>query len=174
MTISVNTDCEVYPATLDDWQEIKDLYNHFQETKATVFIQAELPDLQSYLANSLTMPDKVGFVLLRYHGHLIGMASLCIVLNQQISEMGVQVVPQGFINAVYIRPSYTDGESCRTVPHEAGKMLCWGIEQWAALRNAEYVFGNVRTEKRNTGFVRKYGFRLMHQVIGKKIGDRDG
>lgn len=169
--IETKLDIEVSTATLDDWPEIKKLHHRYVKTKAPQFIQADIPSLQSYLVNSIAAPRVAGFLTLRWNGRLIGLVALQVLSNQQLATTGLQPTVHGFIHAVYIETTSRVNNEMKTIPDEAGRIFCKKIEEWAKIRGADWIFGNVRTEKRNVGFVRKYGFKMLHQVIGKEITD---
>jgi GNAT superfamily N-acetyltransferase len=163
----------VTSATLDDWPDVKRLHQQYVKTKATAFIQADLKDLEAYLINSITRPDIIGFLLQRYAEKLVGMVSLQLVFNTQLSVLGLPPKPQTFIHAAYIKSTVrANGDNVPT-PSYVGPVLLEAVEHWASERGAEWMFGNVRTDKRNVGFERKYGFELMHQLIGRRIGGND-
>lgn len=167
--IETETKIDVHEASLDDWPEIKKLHQRYVKTKAPKFIQADIASLQSYLVNSIAAPQVAGFMVLRLNEKVIGLGALQMLLNQQLASPGLQTKPHGFIHAVYIETVYRSGGDMKVVPDDAGRIFCNKMEEWAKMRGADWIFGNVRTEKRNVGFVRKYGFNMLHQVIGKEI-----
>lgn len=147
-------------ATLDDWQGLKDLWYSFQKTRFTSYIDASLEDLGHYLTNSLSCPERVGLLVLENEGKIVGIITLCAMVNPQLHLPGCPLLVNGFIHVAYITPGQ---------PHRAGIILSNAINDWCKARHCKHVIGHVRMDGNFEGFFKKYGFKQWHYVIGREV-----
>lgn len=147
-------------ATLDDWQGLKDLWASFQKTRFTKYIDASLSDLGHYLSNSLSVPDRIGLLVLTVDEKIVGITTLCAVVNPQMHLPGCPIAVNGFIHVAYITPG---------LESSAGLLLSQAIDNWCFQRGCKNVFGHVRMDGNFNAFFRKYNFKKWHYVIGREV-----
>ena len=163
-------DILIRQACLDDWPAIKRLRERFAKTKAVDYISASLPELEAYLVNSLQNPT-VGMIVAYHRERMVGLASVCVFAQPQLGVPGLADKRFGFINAIYIESSIRIGGENVMMPSEVGLGFSRAIEEWAKQRGATWLMGNVREGGPLQAFQRKYGFRVLHTIIGKEIAD---
>ena len=168
-------DAWVGPVSINDWPEIRDLQREFSKTRFQNYISGTLAELETFYVKSRAWPERVGFLQVRWMGHLCGLAALMLVDAPQLGNSENPVDRQCFIHSVYIAPRVQVLQSSTRVPAYVGKVMCEGMERWAkrprpdGLGGATKLFGNVRLDGNFGGFSRKFGFLKTHSVVVKDL-----
>lgn len=148
---------------LDDWPAVKQLQKEVHGSRAERFIYAGDAELEAAFFNSNMSPGTAALLGLWETGDLVGMCSLFLQVQPQMSIIGAPPACNAFILSVYISPS---------AKYQAGFFLLESMEEWARKRNAPILAGNIYPrEGRVNAFVKKYGFVPYHTVIGKVVKD---
>ncbi len=162
----VKTDYHSGLATLDDWQGLQDLlFQYERDTKAHAGLHLTKEILQTQLVNSLSMPHQVGMLVLRRSEYdtvdVVAVAMLFAIAQPNINMPGIALTNSSFINSVY---------SCdRYIPKKTREEFLELIFTWSMMRRCNYVFGNISPDRNWRATCRRYGFKPMHVVIGKKL-----
>jgi GNAT superfamily N-acetyltransferase len=146
---------------LDDWVSIKELQVRVLDSRASRYIWVDDASLEAYFYNSHFFPDRVGMLGLWEGSQLIGTVALFITATPQMNIRGAPPILHAFIHSVFI---------AETRNKNAGPYLLAAMEEWAAQRGAPQLLGNIYPrEGRVNSFVKKYGFKPYHTVIGKDV-----
>lgn len=171
-------DIQVTTADIEDWHDILALREYVVNSKATDYITTDPAELKAFLHHSYTMPERVGFLLMWWKGHLIGMVGLLLTDQPVVTSPGIAFSRQVFINSVYIAPwIWKNGDRVEKerVPVYAGKEFLEAMSKWGRAprsvdgKGATYIYGNVRLNGNFAAFFEKYGFERQSVVIGRPL-----
>lgn len=177
LVVHVSRDVEILRADVEDWEAIGGLREYLEGSRANNYISADPQSLKAFLHHSFTFPERVGLLLCRWQGRLVGMAAVLLVDQPVVVVPGLRSSRQAFIHSVYILPWVWDWDRSRQlrVPGRVGVAMSEGIEKWATFPRsdggggARFIYGNVRLDGNFGAFARKFGYEKQSVVIGKSL-----
>ena len=166
-----SSDITAAPATIDDWPGIKACIARLRASRFSSYVSSTDQEAEGFFVNSRQFPDKVGFLILKWGAHVCGVVALLAIDAPKPGTIGVytELVRHCFIHSVYIDPWVPTLGGKRRIPMEAGKVFYEAIENWGRTRGATFIYGNVREDGHFDAFLRKFGLRVQHKVVGRVI-----
>lgn len=151
-------------ATLDDWKDVRALWEAFRNSRHGSRIEVSDAELRDYFSASL-VNENAGVLLGRQDGELRGLLVVKAVL-QADSRQGMRLVPATFIAGVYVTPhaglAFSDAFFCF-------------LDGWSHARRHLLQIGNARPPQEGVNnyklraVERRYGFKLSHMVVERQL-----